>query len=279
MSQAETVLRAVYIDGETKTGKGAASKAIADALNSQYNVYYDVAGDFYRRYVALVRQQLQLTEAADLPTGAVLQKAAEAVYAGRQAYDRNIDLGDLQRPAISTSVSLLGELPVAQRAGAEWFALSIERAAAESAEVIVLDGRNPRHRVEDELPNLTITVRTALDLYMTCEPAEAARRAWLNRGITNPSGEQIAAETEHVIERRTRDRNRVDRPFLQPSASVAYQPAEMDAKRAVRLSWQPEGVEKLPLAITIDNTNFELSNMLAAVIELAQEALSFSFQQ
>ncbi|MDB5169841.1 MAG: hypothetical protein JWN82_237 [Candidatus Saccharibacteria bacterium] len=267
------MLLAVYIDGETKTGKGAASKAIVEALTQKYHVYYDVAGDFYRRYVALVRQYLELDEADELPRGSVLEQAAQAIYETRQAYDRTLDLGDLQRHAISKSVSVLGELPLAQQAGAEWFKLSIEKAHEAEADVIILDGRNPRRRVEDELPNLTIPVHTVLDLYMTCEPAEAARRAWLNRGITDPTDEQIAAETEHVLGRRNRDRQRADRPFISPTATVIFNPDTMTAKEAVDQSWQSHGGEALPLAITIDNTSLGMAPMLELVADLSLHAI------
>src|SRR5206468_1136485 len=109
-------LLAVYVDGETKTGKGAAGKAIAAALQAEgRRVYYDVAGDFYRRYVGWVRHQLKLNDNEPLPGGAELETVAQEVYLSGQAFMHNDELlGDLQRPAIGESVSKLGELPIAQ---------------------------------------------------------------------------------------------------------------------------------------------------------------------
>jgi len=69
-------LRTVYVDGETKTGKGAASQHIAETLSKRgLKVYYDVAGDFYRRYMAKVRRELGLAEDDVLPTGEPLTRA------------------------------------------------------------------------------------------------------------------------------------------------------------------------------------------------------------
>lgn len=269
------MLRAVYVDGETKTGKGAASVAVAKALSEHLNVYYDVAGDYYRRYAALVRQHLGLGEDEALPTGPSLEAAARAVYETRQAYDHDLDLGNLQRSAISRSVSVLGALPIAQQSGAEWYHLSVEHAHERGADVIVLDGRNPRNRVDDETPSLPFEVRTVLDLYMTCEPTEAARRAWRNRGVMAPTDEQLQTETQHVLERRNSDRQRADRPFVPPSASVAYDRQSMTPQTAVARSWEPHGTDPLPLAITIDNTHLDITEMLALVADLSLAAMAF----
>src|ERR1019366_10618951 len=104
------ILNVYLVDGETKTGKGSASKQIAKVLSREdQKVYYDVAGDFFRRYVALVRQELGLKEADALPVGKILEQAAQVVYDKQRAFELDDALGDLQRPAISNSVSVLGE--------------------------------------------------------------------------------------------------------------------------------------------------------------------------
>jgi cytidylate kinase len=263
-------LLAVYIDGETKTGKGAASRAVADALQAAgYAVYYDVAGNFYRRFVALVRRELNLDEAAALPEGDALEHVAERLYSSGIIFEIHDDLGDLQRPAISNSVSILGTLPLAQRAGQEWFGRAAQQALSTGADVLVLDGRNPRDRIRQaEVP-----VRTVLDLYMRCEPEEAARRALRTQAIEDPSSDQLEHERLNVIERREQDRNRPNTPFIVPSVYVMFAPHDMTALQAINQSWQRHGNNELPLTITLDNTHLTKPDMLAIVSDLAVTAL------
>ncbi len=270
-------LLGVYIDGETKTGKGAASKVIADVLTDKgLHVYYDVAGDFYRRYVAQVRRYLELTDDDRLPTGKVLEDAARIVHEKRLALGQDESLGDLQRPAIGTSVSVLGELTTVQRAGDEWWVITAKRAKDAGAEVIVIDARNPRLRMEEAMKASGITVKTALNLFMTCDPGEAARRTLLGTGVENPTAEQIAAERVNVICRRERDRKRIENPFILPKASVPFIPAVMSVSSVIRQSWhkQPDDSE-LPTTITLDNTKISKPEMLAAVSSLACAAVNF----
>lgn len=274
MSQAE--LLAVFVDGETKTGKGAAGEAIAEALKQDgHKVYYDVAGDFYRRYVGMVRRELQLDETTPLPIGPELTETATRLYKSGQAFDLDESLGDLQRPAINDSVSLLGEEAIAQQAGADWYAQSIARAHEQGAEILVLDGRNPRHRVTDELPGLTIAVRTALDLYLTCEPHEAARRVLVGRGDLEPTEAAKQPIKDQIDNRRSRDRTRVDRPFLPPAESVAFVPGEHAVDMILKEAWDEERFTRLPATITLDNTHILKPEMLSAVSELAVGAIAF----
>ena len=274
-AQSAPALLAVYVDGETKTGKGSASMAIAEALRSQgVHEYYDVAGDFYRRYVAQVRRKLGLGEADDLPTGNLLFKTAQALYDDGKVFEVDMTLGDLQRPSISKSVSALGELPIAQKAGSEWFLASVRQAQAASAEVLVLDGRNPRDRVQ-EVVGSEDSVRVVLDLYLTCDPTEAARRTLL-AVMDIPTAQQLEAERAHIADRRDRDRKRVDRPFLLPEASVVFNPRTMKATAIVQQSWVVQGDARLPVSIVLDNTRITKPEMLAAVTELATEAVVFA---
>jgi cytidylate kinase len=270
-------LLGVYIDGETKTGKGAASKIIASSLTDKgLNVYYDVAGDFYRRYVAQVRKHLGLTDEDALPTGKVLEDAARIVHEKRSAFEKDESLGDLQRPAIGTSVSVLGELATAQRAGAEWWLITAKMAKDAGADVIVIDGRNPRLRMAEATQSSGVAVKTSLNLFMTCDPDEAARRTLLGTGVKQPTDEQIATERINVIGRRERDRQRAENPFILPNKSVPFIPAVMSVSSVIRQSWhkQPDGSE-LPTTVTIDNTKISKPEMLAAVSSLACSAVDF----
>ncbi|HVW23582.1 MAG TPA: hypothetical protein VHB51_03840 [Candidatus Saccharimonadales bacterium] len=267
------VTRAIYVDGETKTGKGAAGHAIADALKEAgYKVYYDVAGDFFRRYVALVREHLQLAEDQPLPTGEALEGAAAAVQVTGRAFDPKEDLGDLQRPSISGSVALLSELATVQMAGAEWYLHSAQQAVESDAGVMVLDGRNPRRRITTVTASSGPHIPTALDLYMTCAPKEAARRVLLTRGVTEPTDEELKAQTEAVVKRRDLDRKRGFVPFIDPAASTPFELGD-DPADVIKKSWRPHDDHQLPITISLDNTDISKDEMLAAVIELAKAAL------
>ena len=274
MSQGAQQLITVLVDGETKTGKGAASKAIAQALqNAGYQVYYDVAGDFYRRFVALVRLELKLTEDDVLPTGPKLNKAAHEIHQRREAYNPELELGDLQRPAISKSVAVLAELPIAQQAGAEWWQISIVNAISSGADVFVVDGRNPRDRVKDVLKQAGTDVVTALDLYLTCDPREAARRNLLLSTTNELSSSDIEAESVHILERRTRDRQRDEYPFLLPKYTVTYDIDNMTSKEILDASWIKQEDFDPPVTVILDNTYIAKETMINAVSDLAVAAV------
>jgi cytidylate kinase len=271
----ERGLPAIYIDGETKTGKGAAGLAISESLRAAgRNVYYDVAGDFYRRFVAIVRQDMQLDETAPLPTGPELEQTAAAVYESRKPFSPDPELGDLQRPAISESVAVLTQLALVQQAGIEWWLESVRSAVSSGADVIVLDGRNPREKVAKATAAEGPKVETVLDLYMTCGVEEAARRVLLSRGVTAPSADELQAQTDAVEQRRQQDRNRTESPFTAPTASVIFMPGIGSAEAAVAHSWQPQNGHELPLSIMLDNTHLAKPDMLTAVSDLALAALN-----
>jgi len=268
-------LLAVYVDGETKTGKGAASAAIADALKKEgLSIYYDVAGNFYRRYVAWVRLALKLAESDPLPTGTVLEETAERLYRSGKAFERDdAILGDLQRPAIGTSVSQLAELGIVQQADGDWCAETLKQARASDADVMVIDGRNPRAKFEKAEHEIGLTVTAVLDLYLTCEAQEAGRRLLVARGIGKPSDQQLAAAEEEVIARRAQDRNRTINPFVEPAVSVYYNPEAMTVEQALQQSWQAHKSNDLPLPIRLDNSQISKDDMLAAVTALATAAI------
>jgi len=274
MSLGAYTLLTATVDGQTKTGKGAASQAIADTLrDAGYSVYYDVAGDFYRRYVALVRLELGLSEDEKLPTVTELERAAKLVHERRDAFKPDADLGDLQRPAISNSVSVLGELPLAQQAGSEWWRISLENALTQHADVFVVDGRNPRDRIREAGTKVAGNVQIALDLYMRCDPAEAARRNLLIHADHVPTAEEIEVERSHIEARRNRDLERIDYPFLQPVSGISFDAEHDDVSRVLEAAWAEQDDMELPQTIVLDNTNIAKDLMIRAVCDLALQSV------
>ncbi len=271
MSQAADALYAIYIEGETKTGKGAASEAISNALKDQgLKVYYDVAGDFFRRFTATIRKQLQLGINDPLPARDALISIAKQLYQNGQAFSLDADLGDLQRPEISNCVSQLGELPIAQEAAVDWYAQSVKQAVASGAKVMVLDGRNPRRHVEQNVNNQA--VQTILDIYMTCEPGVAARRVLLGEGNAQPTASQLQPIMDNIADRRWRDRQRAEWPFWWPDVYLPFVPGQDSVAATIKASRQSS--ENIPLPIVIDNSYVPKPIMWAAVEGLAVGALA-----
>lgn len=132
----------------------------------------------------------------------------------------------------------------------EWYARTALRAYEEGADILALDGRNPRLRVDEQLAAHDRRVQPALDLYMLCDLHEAARRTLLGQGVAHPTAEQLAAMFETLRARRTRDRHRTDNPFIVPVASVAFLPGQTTPESVVQRSWQAADA---PLTITLDN--------------------------
>ncbi len=273
MSQKTGELFAIYVEGETKTGKGAASAAVTSVLKDKgVSVYYDVAGDFFRRFVAIIRLELGLSDVDVLPPSGELTVTASKLYQNGKAFDVDFELGDLQRLAISQSVSLLGELPIAQQAASDWYSQSVKKAVESGAKVLVLDGRNPRRHVEGHVKIQNVDVVTILDIYMTCDAEVAAERVLLCEGITNPSLDQIQTIVSNITHRRELDRTRAEWPFVQPAHSINYIPGNRSADEVIAESRKSSSV----IPITLDNSvvsRLVLEQSLAELTIAALEAL------
>ncbi|MEO7364389.1 MAG: hypothetical protein ABIV43_02680 [Candidatus Saccharimonadales bacterium] len=267
MSAKEKPLLAIYVEGETKTGKGAASEAIATALKLQgVAVYFDVAGDFFRRFTAIIRRELDLSPSAPLPDRERLAEIATELYKNRKAFAIDPSLGDLQRPEISNCVSQLGELPIAQEAAIDWYEQSVVQARQAEADVLVLDGRNPRHHVEA----LNQDVVTILDIYMICEPTVAAERVLLSAGNSQPTDQQLRPIIDNITNRRALDRQRPEWPFWWPEQHLAFTPGQDSVDQAISATHLTAADSPLPLVI--DNSHVPKQMMWDAVEALALAA-------
>ena len=273
MLQNSDVLYAIYIEGETKTGKGAASEAIANALKRHdISVYYDVAGDFFRRFTAIIRRELKLSPSDPLPPREELIAIAVKLYKNAKAFSLDSSLGDLQRPEISNCVSQLGELPIAQEAAVDWYAQSVKQAHSSGAQVMVLDGRNPRRHVEGHVQDHN--TRTILDIYMTCQPTVAAQRVLLGDGIAKATIPQLEPIIQNITDRRQRDRQREEWPFWWPAVHLPFIPGQDSVTAAINASLQPTASAELPLPIVIDNSYVPKPTMWKAVADLTLIALA-----
>ena len=257
---------AIFVEGETKTGKGAASEAIAKTLEAQgLKVYYDVAGNFFRRYVAIIRRRLQLSENDPLPPTQELIDVATELYRSGEAFEMDPTLGDLQRPTISQCVSILGELPIAQQAASDWFGSSLKRANAAKADVLLLDGRNPRLHIEMLQAELGIKVDTVLDIYMMCDPVVAAAR--MIDATASHVDNKAAADS--IIDRRRRDRMRPDWPFIEPTNSIYFTPGSRKSNEIIAETWRASAV----LPIKVDNSVVDKALLEQSLTDLTIAAL------
>ncbi|HEY1835688.1 MAG TPA: (d)CMP kinase [Candidatus Saccharimonadales bacterium] len=266
-------LLGVYVDGETKTGKGAAGKAMVDALDAAgIKVYYDVAGDFFRRYAAAVRESLELSDTGQLPEDEkALERVVRQVHDQGPPFERSDRFGDLQKPIISASVAAVAKFEIVQEACGQWLRVAAMHAQAKGADVLVLDGRNVRSHLRKRAADLKLA--TAFELYLLCEPREAARRALLANGATSPSGSEIDERAAIIGETRQRDRHREVRPYVMPATCIRFDPKQSGVAQVLRRIWEAHTNEERPLPVCLDNTTISKPDMLAAVSELAVAAV------
>lgn len=188
-------------------------------------------------------------------------------------YDPAIDFGDLEHPRIGNSVSVLGELTTAQMAAEIWWAKTAEGARNSGADILVLNGRNPRQRLSG------IDMDLALELVVECDVEEAGRREAFKKakrqGLEAPSLDMIRLEVQGIADRRRRDRNREDNPYAAPAFMLPFILGESSAQMIVDTSWTSGCTRfELPHPIGFDNTTMPMEDMKASAAQLAITALA-----
>ncbi len=269
------ILSIACIDGESKTGKSTARDGLVRAYEVNGRIVYsDSAGEFYRRLVGLTRLVLRLNEDDPLPRDKnALTLAAETVIRQEAVFSKSTDVGDLERPSIKNSVAVLAELPVAQAAGDEWYVKTAELSIARNADVLVIDGRNPRAILDKGLQGKDFLYRTDLEIVVTCTPEVAAERSL--RHELNPSIDHITDETEKINSRRIRDRNRPINPYRMPDSYEVYRPGISDAPFVIASVWKALGSEILPRPIVIDNSLLTRDQLWGAMSDLCVASLEY----
>jgi cytidylate kinase len=260
------------VDGESRTGKTTASEGLTEALeNLGLNVYHDSGGSFYRRLVAKVRSDLKLSEDDPLPQGEELTQAAQRASNDPSVYDSRTDFGDLDRPSIKNSVSVLGETAVAQAAGDRWYRETAKKALESGADIFVVDGRNPRDRLREQAGE-HMDLKFLLELIVECNPEVAARRSL---GLDRPHSDQdIADEAEKINIRRHKDRHRLINPYLPPTLSKRYTPGFDDAEETIEAIWQPRSDElEPPTPVVLDNSFMTREQLRTAVADLGAASI------
>ncbi|CAN5360400.1 hypothetical protein BH09PAT4_BH09PAT4_04730 [soil metagenome] len=259
---------AIFLDGESKTGKTTVGSAIEADLAKDYHVLRTLSGSFFRR----------LTVAAlDLRGGDYdstdqewLEGAVAQVIDSRIAYDESKDWSAIHSKEVDDLVSVLGQLQIAQDAAKEWWPLMGDAALKQGVEVLIVDGRNPRAksakwRAEHDVP-------IALDLCVYCDPDVAAKRYVYSQGATDPTPAQLAEARAQIVQRRELDRNRAAAPYIEPADQVDFDSGVSDETETVEESFAADVVDP-PRVIRFDTTHSPLEITQVTAGALARAAI------
>jgi len=179
----------IAIDGPAASGKSSTAQWVAEELGYRH---VD-SGSLYRALTAaLLRQGAppeRWTPALILAQGDRISLRAE-----RTAFTALIDSVPLEEELrgglVTASVSVVAQVPEARR----WVNARV-REAAESHDVVV-DGRDMGTAVFPDAP---------LKIFLVADPWERARRRLTQRLGRRPTDEEIAAETDLIVQRDAKD--------------------------------------------------------------------------
>ena len=179
----------IAIDGPAASGKSSTAQWVAEELGYRH---VD-SGSLYRALTAaLLRQGAppeRWTPALILAQGDRISLRAE-----RTAFTALIDSvpveEEIRSGLVTANVSVVAQVPEAR----QWVNATV-RAAAESHDVVV-DGRDMGTAVFPDAP---------LKIFLVADPWERARRRLTQRLGRRPTDEQIAAETDLIVQRDAKD--------------------------------------------------------------------------
>ena len=179
----------IAIDGPAASGKSSTAQWVAEELGYRH---VD-SGSLYRALTAALLRQGPPPERWT-PSIILAQGQRVALRAERTAFSALIDgvpaEEEIRGGLVTSHVSLVARVPEARR----WVNERV-RAAAESHDVVV-DGRDIGTTVFPDAP---------LKIFLVADPWERARRRLTQRLSRRPSDEEIAAETDLLVQRDARD--------------------------------------------------------------------------
>jgi hypothetical protein len=153
-----------------------------------------------------------------------------------------------------------------------WFERTVAASVTDDADVIVINGRDPRQRLQGWLTRNRL--RPALDMLVQCDVGEAARRV-----AGGADAATVRDQAELIEKRRQDDREREIFPFEGAAgAMVSFEPSvyggDLDwaAEQAALSAWAAEGDR--PSTVVMDTTCLSLAGTQKAVAALA----SYSFE-
>ncbi len=251
---------AIFLDGESKSGKTAVGRAIQATLEQNgYSTSVIVAGNFFRRLTVLALKSKPTVAEADW-----LEPAVQKVLSGHEIYETDYDASELDLPEVNALVSEVGKMDFVQAAAGLWRVKAADLALVSNAAVLMFDGRNLRTKLANWLTKNKVPI--VLELVIACSAEAAASRYLADGGNKNPTSAELADATEMVNQRRLADRNRRQAPYIDPENPVeliAGQPAVALAQAFAINTTSP------PRAIRFDNSEVPRDVGLATVSELA----------
>ena len=179
----------IAIDGQAASGKSSTAQWVAEELGYRH---VD-SGSLYRALTAALLRQGSPPERWT-PSIIIAQGARVSLCAERTAFIALIDgvpaEEEIRGGLVTSHVSLVARVPEARR----WVNERV-REAAQSHDVVV-DGRDI---------GTTVFPDASLKIFLVADPWERARRRLTQRLARRPSDEEIAAETDLLVQRDSRD--------------------------------------------------------------------------
>lgn len=264
-----SLMHVIALDGESKTCTSSVMSDVSTHLSQTMHVVTGDAGRFFRT----LDHDAQVAMGVDGDIGPPYDRIDEAigrVIANRTAFDPTIDRGDLERPAIADTVSIVAKRPGVQQAGIQWYESTYTHAEASGAEVFVVNGRNPLDRLRPALSARGQAV--ALSLLVYCDPEIAARRVLHSNEIFAPTAAEIAAQQAKIEARRAEDRSRLpeDFPYQDPPQVVMFDP---DVSPYDLIAMSQLGGALRPYPIFFDTSEMDRAAMRTHAQSLADAAL------
>jgi cytidylate kinase len=263
-------MQAIFLDGEAKSGKTTVGNAIRAALSGKYKVHSAVRGAFFRRLVVLALEINQGKSAPDDTSW--LDETLKDAIASEMAYDEDRDWSTIESAEVGSLVAVAGQYDFVQAAADEWDVRTANHAVMEGAEILLIDGRNPRAKLSDWCK--TNNVPTALDLCIHCDDEIAGVRLLMSRGVTKPTAEQLAEATQSIRARREMDRTRLHSPYIVPANQLEYDADQVAAEDIVKQSFA-DIVTDPPRTIGFDTSHSSVDHTRPIVSALARAAVLF----
>ena len=179
----------IAIDGPAASGKSSTAQWVAEELGYRH---VD-SGSLYRALTAALLRQGAPPERWT-PSQILSQGERVSLRAERTAFSALIDAvpveDELRSGLVTAHVSIVAQVPEARR----WVNERV-RQAAETHDVVV-DGRDIGTAVFPDAP---------LKVFLVADPWERARRRLTQRLGRRPTDEEIAAETDLIVQRDAKD--------------------------------------------------------------------------
>jgi cytidylate kinase len=263
-------MQAIFLDGEAKSGKTTVGNAIREALAGDYRVHSAVRGAFFRRLVVLA---LEINQGKPIPTDTSwLDEALKDAIASDMAYDEDRDWSTIESAEVSGLVAVAGQYAFVQAAANEWDVRTANHALMEDAEILLIDGRNPRAKLSAWCK--TNNVPTALDLCIHCDDEVAGARLLMSRGIAKPTKAQLEEATQNIRSRRQMDRTRLHSPYVAPADQLEFMPERDSAEEVIKRSFA-DTVTDPPRVIGFDTSRSSVEHTRPLVSALAKAAAAF----